>query len=237
MAQKDTNQQWHSESHKSHRAGWLRAAVLGANDGIVSTASLMLGVAAAHSSNKAILTAGIAGLMAGALSMAAGEYVSVSSQRDSERYDLALEEHELTHFPDEELDELTKIYISRGLEPKLAAKVAEQLHAKDALAAHARDELGIDHEDLANPMQASVSSAVSFALGALLPILASLVGHGNTSSVAIVIVSLIALTVSGAIGAHIGGGHKRFAALRVLLGGGLAMLVTAVIGHFVGVAV
>ncbi len=229
---------WHLENHKSQRAPWLRAAVLGANDGIVSTASLMLGVAAASSSKSAIMTAGIAGLMAGALSMAAGEYVSVSSQRDSERYDLSIERRELKNFPKEELQELTDIYIKRGLEPKLAGEVAKQLHAHDALAAHARDELGIDHESLSNPLQASVSSATSFAGGAILPIIAAMFfTHGSAASWAIVIVSLVALSVSGAIGAHIGGGGKKFAAARVLIGGGLAMLVTAVIGHFVGTAV
>jgi vacuolar iron transporter family protein len=225
------------EAHKSQRSPWLRAAVLGANDGIVSTSSLMLGVAAASASKSAIMTAGIAGLMAGALSMAAGEYVSVSSQRDSERYDLALETRELKEHPQEELQELTDIYIDRGLQPKLAAEVAKQLHAQDALAAHARDEIGIDHESLSNPVQASISSASSFALGAILPILGAVFFHGVAASWAIVIVSLVALTVSGAVGAHIGGGHKRFAALRVLLGGGLAMLVTTVIGHFIGGAV
>lgn len=222
------------EGHKSHRAAWLRAAVLGANDGIVSTASLMLGVAAASASKQAILTAGVAGLIAGAMSMAAGEYVSVSSQRDSERADLKLEASELADNPKEELHELQDIYVQRGLQPELALQVAQQLHEHDALAAHARDELGIDHDDLAKPLQAAVSSAVSFTVGAILPVLAAIIWTGAASSWAIVIVSLLALAVSGSIGAFIGGGHRIRAALRVLVGGGLAMLITALVGHLVG---
>lgn len=224
------------EGHKSHRAAWLRAAVLGADDGIVSTASLMLGVAAAHASQNTILTAGIAGLIAGALSMAAGEFVSVSSQRDSERADLRMEASELASFPKEELHELMDIYIRRGLAPELAQQVAQQLHTHDALAAHARDELGIDHTSLAKPSQAAVSSAISFACGAVLPLLAALPWHGTTGAWAIVVVSLAALGASGGIGAHIGGGARWRAALRVFVGGGLAMLITSIIGHFVGAA-
>ncbi|HTH72603.1 MAG TPA: VIT family protein [Candidatus Pristimantibacillus sp.] len=225
----------HEETHKSHRAAWLRAAVLGVNDGVVSTASLMVGVSAAAASKSAILTAGIAGLSAGALSMAAGEYVSVSSQRDSERADIAIEERSLAANPEGELAELAWIYEQRGLDPVLAKKVAAQLHKHDAVAAHARDELGIDHESLANPMQASVASASSFAFGAIVPILATiLLSGGKGSSTAIVIASLIALAISGAIGAAIGGGHRLLAAGRVLVGGGLAMAVTAFIGHLIG---
>lgn len=225
----------HEEPHKSHRAAWLRAAVLGVNDGVVSTASLMVGVSAAAASKSAILTAGIAGLSAGALSMAAGEYVSVSSQRDSERADIAIEERSLAANPEGELAELAWIYEQRGLEPQLAKKVATQLHKHNAVAAHARDELGIDHESLANPMQASVASASSFAFGAIVPILATILfSGGKGSSMAIVIASLIALAISGAIGAAIGGGHRLLAAGRVLVGGGLAMAVTAFIGHLIG---
>jgi len=225
----------HKETHKSHRAAWLRAAVLGVNDGVVSTASLMVGVSAAAASKSAILTAGIAGLSAGALSMAAGEYVSVSSQRDSERADIAIEERSLAANPEGELAELAWIYEQRGLDPVLAKKVATQLHKHDAVAAHARDELGIDHESLANPMQASVASASSFAFGAIVPILATILfSGGKGSSMAIVIASLIALAISGAIGAAIGGGHRLLAAGRVLVGGGLAMAVTAFIGHLIG---
>jgi vacuolar iron transporter family protein len=231
---REQNPEWHKENHKSHRAAWLRAAVLGADDGIVSTASLMLGVAAAHSSKQAVLTAGFAGLIAGALSMAAGEYVSVSSQRDSERADLDMEARELAAYGEQELQELTNIYIERGLDQKLARKVAEQLHARDALAAHARDELGIDHEDLAKPLQAAVSSALSFASGAILPVLPALFLTGAAASWAIALISLAALGTLGAIGASVGGGSKPRAALRVFAGGGLAMLITTIVGRLIG---
>ncbi len=225
------------EKHKSHRAGWLRAAVLGVNDGIVSTASLMIGVAAAHASIKNILTAGFAGLIAGAMSMAAGEYVSVSSQRDSERADLDIEEKELELFAKEELKELEGIYMKRGLTTKLAAQVAKQLHEHNALAAHARDELGIDHEDLPKPLQAVLSSAVAFALGGAIPLISAVIASGHRTSMTIVISALIALGISGAIGAYIGGGHKIRAAMRVFAGGGLAMLVTFLVGRLVGTTV
>lgn len=225
------------EGHKSHRAAWLRAAVLGMDDGVVSTASLMLGVAAAHSSAHTILAAGIAGLVAGALSMAAGEYVSVSSQRDSERADLRIEARELEMNPDEELHELQDIYIRRGLDVDLAAQVAAQLQAHDALAAHARDELGFDHEALARPWQAAMSSAVAFSFGAVMPVLAAMIWRGSADEWAIALTALIALAISGGIGAAIGGGNQLLAALRVLAGGGLAMLITALVGHLIGRAV
>lgn len=224
------------ELHKSHRAPWLRAAVLGANDGIVSTASLMVGVAAAASSKQAILLAGIAGLVAGALSMAAGEYVSVSSQKDSEKADLEIEKRELEHFEDEEIEELRDIYVQRGLKPALAAEVAKELHDHDALRAHARDELGIDEDNLANPWQAAWTSALSFSLGAALPILAAIGLTGGSVSFAIVTVSLAALAISGAIGAYVGGGSKTRAAVRVFIGGSAAMAITALIGKLVGTA-
>lgn len=227
----------HPEKHKSQNAAWLRAAVLGANDGIVSTSSLMLGVLAASQNNTAILTAGIAGLVAGALSMAAGEYVSVSSQRDSEIYDISLEKKSLHKDPDGELRELALIYEDRGLTPKLAMEVAKQLHANDPVLAHARDELGINHDDLANPTQAAVASASSFALGAFIPIIAAILVSNSNGGLAIVLASLVALFISGAIGAYIGGGNKIWAAFRVLLGGGAAMLITYLVGHLVGVAV
>jgi VIT1/CCC1 family predicted Fe2+/Mn2+ transporter len=209
--------------------------VLGANDGIVSTSSIMIGVSAAQSSHAAILTAGIAGLTAGALSMAAGEYVSVSSQKDSEHADIAIERRSLAANPDKELAELAHIYEHRGLTPKLAKEVAEQLHAHDAEAAHLRDELGIDRDDLANPVQAAVTSALSFAIGAAVPILAAIIFSNGASDWAIVISSLMALAISGAMGAYLGGGHRLRAASRVFIGGGLAMAITAVIGHFVGI--
>jgi VIT1/CCC1 family predicted Fe2+/Mn2+ transporter len=224
-----------NEQHKSHRAGWLRAAVLGVNDGIVSTASLMLGVLASTASDKAILTAGIAGLFAGALSMAVGEYVSVSSQRDSERADIDIEVRSLANNPEAELAELAEIYEKRGLEASLAKKVAQQLHDHDAVSAHARDELGIDHDDLANPLQAALASSVSFSLGALIPILAAVFTNGRTEGAwAIVVASMVMLAVSGAVGAFIGGGNRIIASARVFVGGGAAMAITALIGHLVG---
>jgi len=224
----------HAEKHRSHRAAWLRAAVLGVNDGIVSTSSLMLGVLAASQDDKAILTAGVAGLVAGALSMAAGEYVSVSSQRDSERADIAIEKKSLRENPDEELAELAWIYEQRGLDHKLAVSVAKQLHEHDAVAAHARDELGIDHESLAKPVQAAVASAVSFSIGGAIPIVAAILSTASAGGQAITISSLVALAVSGAIGAYVGGGHKAVAAARVFVGGGAAMAITYFIGHLIG---
>lgn len=226
----------HPEPHKSHRAGWLRAMVLGADDGLVSTSSLMLGVAAASASRQAIFTAGIAGLIAGAMSMAAGEYVSVSSQKDAERADLAIEARSLDTYAEEELEELKNIYIERGLDPKLALQVAVQLHEHDALGAHARDELGFDDASSAKPVQASLSSAASFAGGAVVPIIAAALFRGNLSHWAIVVVTLLALAITGVVGAVIGGGNRVRAALRVFIGGGLAMLVTAMLGHLIGSA-
>lgn len=233
MTQNEINPHPH-ETHKSHRAGWLRAAVLGVNDGIVSTSSLMLGIAAASASRSTIITAGIAGLSAGALSMAIGEYVSVSSQRDSERADIAIEERSLAANPEGELQELAQIYEQRGLTPDLASQVAKQLHDHNAVAAHARDELGIDHEDLANPVQAALASAIAFSIGALIPILATYFATASAAKPAIVISSLVALAISGATGAMVGGGHKIMAAARVFVGGGAAMAITAFIGHLIG---
>lgn len=230
----DGNGAPHPESHKSHRSGWLRAAVLGADDGLVSTSSLMLGVAAASASRSAIFTAGFAGLVAGAMSMAAGEYVSVSSQKDAEEADLKIEARALQDYADEELQELTNIYIDRGLDPKLAKQVAQQLHARDALAAHARDELGFDDDRRAKPTQAGLSSAASFAVGSVIPIIAAALFKGSASHWAIVIVTLIALAITGVVGAAIGGGNRFKAAARVFVGGGLAMLVTALLGKLIG---
>ncbi len=224
----------HDEEHKSHRSQWLRAAVLGVNDGVVSTASIMVGVATATATQATILTAGIAGLVAGALSMAAGEYVSVSSQRDSEEADIAIEEKSIAKNPEGEKAELTAIYVERGLTPSLAKKVAEQLHEHDAVGAHARDELGIDEDDLPSPWLAAIASAIAFTIGAVWPILASLLWH---NAWAIVISAMITLAASGAVGAFIGGGNRWWAAFRVLIGGGIAMLVTGIIGHFVGAVV
>lgn len=222
------------EIHRSHRAAWLRAAVLGVNDGIVSTSSIMLGVLAANASDATILTAGISSLVAGALSMAVGEYVSVSSQKDSEKEDIAIERRSIENNHDAELSELAAIYETRGLKPKLALEVATQLHEHDAVGAHVRDELGIDHENLANPVQAALASATAFSFGAIIPILAAVFSSSSESAKVIVIVSLFMLGVSGAIGAFIGGGHKLRAAARVFVGGGIAMALTAVVGHFAG---
>jgi len=222
------------EQHKSHRANWLRAGVLGVNDGVISVASLMLGVLAANASHSTILTAGIAGLIAGAMSMAVGEYVSVSSQKDSELADMAIERRSLEANPNEELNELAHIYVHRGLDPELAQQVAVQLHAHDAEAAHLRDELGIDRDNLVSPLQASVTSALSFSLGAIVPILAALMFPHHLGAFGIVTLSLVALAVSGAVGAFLGGGHRLKAAFRVFLGGAAAMAITALIGHLVG---
>lgn len=219
------------ERHRAHRAGWLRAAVLGADDGIVSTASLMLGVTAAHASRSAILTAGMAGLAAGAMAMAAGEFVSVASQRDTEHADLSRERQELASVPGEELDELTGLYVARGVDPALARSVAEQLTAADALGAHARDELGLAETTRARPGQAAAASAAAFALGAVLPLLALLVAPATGRGWVIVAVALVSLGVLGRLGAAAGGARWLRPTLRIVVGGALAMAVTAAVGY------
>jgi VIT1/CCC1 family predicted Fe2+/Mn2+ transporter len=223
-----------AETHLSHRSNWLRAAVLGANDGIVSTASLVLGVAASGASAAAILTAGIAGLVAGALSMAAGEYVSVSSQRDAEQADIRLEARELALDPSGELEELTAIYARRGLPPALADEVARALSQRGALAAHLRDELGLDEQRLARPLQAASASALSFSVGAALPLLAAALPPGSVRGATIVVVTLIGLAVLGDLGARLGGAPRVPATIRVVVWGALAMAITAAIGALVG---
>jgi vacuolar iron transporter family protein len=215
---------------------WLRAAVLGADDGIVSTASLMIGVAAAAASKEAVLIAGTAGLVAGAMSMAAGEYVSVSSQRDSEEADVRLEEKELKADPKGELRELAQIYRKRGLDADLAMKVAQQLSLRDRLGAHLRDELGLVEDSRAQPLQAALVSAASFASLATIPILTLLVAPVPMRIAAIATVSLASLAALGALGGYAGGAPMLKAALRVALGGGVAMATTALIGHLLGVA-
>ena len=227
----------HSEGHLSHRSNWLRAAVLGANDGIVSTSSLVLGVAASGASRNAIVTAGIAGLVAGALSMAAGEYVSVSSQRDSERADLRLEERELRDDPEGELRELTGIYERRGVPSDLARQVAVALTERDALGSHARDELGLERERRARPLQAAWASALAFSAGAVLPVVAVAVMPAVARIVACVAVTVLALAALGSVGARLGGADQLRATVRVVGWGALAMAVTAAIGAFVGAAV
>jgi VIT1/CCC1 family predicted Fe2+/Mn2+ transporter len=225
------------ERHRSGRIGWLRAAVLGADDAIVSTASLMIGVAASAAPKAAILIAGVAGLVAGSMSMAVGEYVSVSSQRDAEQADIGLETLELATEPEAEFQELSMIYVKRGLEPDLARRVAEQLSAHDRLGAHMRDELGIDQASLARPLQAAWISAASFATFAVVPIVALLIAPSAWRITMIAIFSLLSLAALGAFGGHLGGAPLGRAALRVTIGGALAMTVTAVIGRILGVSV
>jgi vacuolar iron transporter family protein len=226
----------HREGHRGGRTGWLRAAVLGADDGLVSTASLIIGVASASASKEATVVAGAAGLIAGALSMAAGEYVSVSSQRDAERADIRREKRELASDPAGELKELTKIYQKRGLDPDLAAKVAEQLSARDRLGAHMRDELGLDDTTRARPVQAAMVSAASFASLAFLPLITLLVAPASLRVPLVALLSLVGLAVLGALGGYLGGAAMGRASLRVALGGGFAMAVTALVGHFLRVA-
>jgi VIT1/CCC1 family predicted Fe2+/Mn2+ transporter len=223
------------ERHYSNRVGWLRAAVLGSNDAIVSTSSLMMGVAAAHASARSVLVAGIAGLTAGAMSMAVGELVSVFSQHDAEAADIAKESAEHAQSPEGELKELAGIYRERGLDAELAMKVAKQLSAHDGLAAHLRDELGIEPKRRARPVQAAAASAISFAIFALVPIFALLASPRAAALYTIPAASLVALAALGALGASLGGAPMPRAALRVTVGGGLAMALTALIGHFLGV--
>ena len=227
----------HHEAHRTGRTAWLRAAVLGADDAIVSTASLMIGVAASSASKEVILVAGVAGLVAGSMSMAVGEYVSVSSQRDSEKADIERETRELESHPQAELNELAMIYAERGIEKNLAMQVAQQLSARDRLGAHLRDELGVDRDFLARPMQAAWISAASFATFAVVPVAALLIAPDSSRIPAIAAVSLMSLAALGAFGGHLGGAPLGSAALRVTLGGGLAMAVTAAIGRLLGVSV
>ena len=227
---------WHREYHVTHRIGWLRAAVLGANDGVISTASLIVGVAAAHASHEAILTAGLAGLVGGAMSMAAGEYVSVSSQADMERAQTEVERKELENDSVGEHRELANIYAKRGLTPELAKQVAEQLMAHDALDAHLRDELGITPAQRAQPVQAAMASAASFAVGAGLPLAATLVAPASYISTCITAFSLMVLTALGTIAARAGGANAMTGSLRVLIWGAAAMALTAAVGALFGVA-
>jgi len=225
----------HIEDHRTHRIGWLRAAVLGANDGIVSTASLVLGVAAAGASSDNILIAGVAGLVAGAMSMAAGEYVSVSSQADTERADLDRERKELNDDPHNEHAEMTAIYIKRGLEARLASEVATQLMAHDALGAHARDELGISEQLTAQPVQAALASAGTFAIGAVMPLLVVLLLPAYAILWAVSGSSLFFLALLGSVSAYTGGASVLTAAVRVTFWGALAMVLTAGVGSMFGV--
>jgi VIT1/CCC1 family predicted Fe2+/Mn2+ transporter len=226
----------HTERHKNHRIGWLRAAVLGANDGIVSTASLVLGVAAAGATAQTILVTGVAGLVAGAMSMAAGEYVSVSSQSDTEQADIAKERLELATQPEHEHAELAAIYVARGLDVATAKAVSTQLMAHDALGAHSRDELGISDTTAAKPVQAAMASALTFAVGAALPLLVVLIASKGMLNVAVAASSLVFLTALGSLAARAGGSSVVTAAFRVTFWGALAMALTYGVGALFGVA-
>jgi VIT1/CCC1 family predicted Fe2+/Mn2+ transporter len=226
----------HTEKHKTHRIGWLRAAVLGANDGIVSTASLVLGVAAAGASSQSIVIAGVAGLVAGAMSMAAGEYVSVSSQADTERADLDRERKELAAHPKQEHTEMAAIYVGRGLDAGLASNVATQLMAHDALGAHGREELGISDTSTARPVQAALASAVTFSVGAVLPLLIVLLVPVSALMWTVSGSSLLFLALLGSLAARAGGASVMTAAARVTFGGALAMALTAGVGALFGIA-
>lgn len=227
----------HTEGHTAGRVGWLRAAVLGANDGVISTASLIVGVAAATPERSPMLIAGIAGLVAGAMSMAAGEYVSVSSQADSESADLARERRELETQPEFELNELADIYVSRGVEKSLALQVAQQLMAKDSLGVHAREELGISELTAARPIQAAITSAITFAAGAALPLLVTVVAPLGSIIWIVSGLTIVFLAILGALGAWAGGANLMVAAGRVMFWGAVAMGATALIGKLVGHAV
>lgn len=225
----------HSEVHMVHRIGWLRAAVLGANDGLVSTSSLVVGVAAAGSGQTEVLIAALAGLVAGAMSMAAGEYVSVSSQTDAEKADVARETRELAETPEAELEELTQIYVGRGLDRELAEKVAVQLTERDALGTHARDELGISETVTAHPVQAAIVSALTFAVGAVIPLIVALLAPPTQITLVVAVSTIVGLAVLGALGASAGGAGIVRGALRVTLWGALAMAATAAVGMLFGV--
>ncbi len=227
----------HPELHRTQRAGWLRAAVLGANDGIVSVAGLVVGVAASGASHAAILTAGMAGLVAGAMSMAAGEYVSVQSQADTEHADLETEKQELVEQPHLELQELASIYVQRGLSPALAQQVAEELTAHDGLGAHARDELGITDTLRARPVQAALASALAFSIGAAVPVVAALLGPEKHVTAVVIGATLGGLALSGAMAAYAGGASIWRGTARVLFWGALAMLVTHTVGRLFNVTV
>jgi VIT1/CCC1 family predicted Fe2+/Mn2+ transporter len=226
----------HGETHLSSRAGWLRASVLGADDGIVSTASLVLGVAAADGTRSAVLAAGVAGLVAGALSMAAGEYVSVASQRDVEEADVERERSELARQPEAELEELVRIYTGRGLTEETARRAARELTERDALTTHVRDELGLVPHLLARPWQAAGASAAAFSLGAIIPIVVLLIAPAAARTALVVVTALAALALLGTLGAAAGGAARRPAAARVLVGGAVAMAATWAIGSLVGAA-
>ncbi|MBV1701981.1 MAG: VIT family protein [Hyphomicrobiales bacterium] len=224
----------HRESHLIQRIGWLRAAVLGANDGIISTASLVVGVSAASTNVSEVLIAGVAGLVAGAMSMAAGEYVSVSSQADTENADLARETRELASQPEAELEELAQIYVTRGVQLEVARQVAGQMMAKDAIAAHSRDELGLSDHVVARPIQAAMTSALTFTVGAAVPLAIALLSPKTSLAIIVSVGSLLCLAVLGAVGARIGGAKILIPTIRVTFWGAFAMAATAAIGALIG---
>lgn len=227
----------HTENHRAHRIGWLRAAVLGANDGVVSVSSLVVGVAASGTTQSNVLLTGVAGLVAGALSMAAGEYISVQSQADTENADLAKERRELAEEPESELEELTSIYVARGLDRELARQIAEQLTARDALTTHAREELGITETLMARPIQASMASAAAFSVGAIIPILAAYFAPPNVVGTVTGVATIVTLTALGSLAAYAGGAPIWRGAVRVTFWGALAMAITAAVGRLFGAAV
>ena len=227
----------HDELHRNERTAWLRASVLGANDGIVSTASLLIGVAASDATRSTILLTGIAAVTAGALAMAAGEYVSVSSQSDLEKADIAKETKELLDDPDHEEAELAAIYRSRGLSRELAKQVAAEMHAHDALQAHIRDELGFSETTQAQPIQAAMVSAIGFTVGGTVPLIVAALASSSTRIALVALTALVLLAISGALAGRAGGASPKRAAVRVLIGGGLAMAVTAIIGRLFGAVV
>ena len=227
----------HTENHRAHRIGWLRAAVLGANDGVVSVSSLVVGVAASGTTQSNVLITGVAGLVAGALSMSAGEYISVQSQADTENADLAKERRELAEEPESELEELTSIYVARGLDKELARQVAEQLTARDALTTHAREELGITETLMARPIQASMASAAAFSVGAIIPILAAYFAPPNVVGTVTGVATIVTLTALGSLAAYAGGAPIWRGAVRVTFWGALAMAITAAVGRLFGAAV
>lgn len=231
------NQSWHEEKHFSNRNNWLRASVLGANDGLISTASLLMGLAAAEPNHQTLLITGIAALVSGAVSMAAGEYVSVSSQRDTEAADLRKELDSLTRYPEIELAELTDIYRQRGLNQTLAQQVAEALTKHNALEAHAREEIGITEVSKANPLQAAMASAFSFACGAFLPVLLSLLSSTVWLMSTLAVTTVIGLGILGCISAHLGGAPKRPAVIRIIILGALALAFTSMIGRIIGITI
>ncbi|WP_111892095.1 VIT family protein [Acinetobacter sp. MB5] len=232
-----TRHSYHHEKHYTERSGWLRAAVLGANDGIISVTSLVIGVAASGATTQTVLVSCVAGLISGAVSMAAGEYISVKSQQDIENADLKMEALELDRHPEQELKELTKIYMQRGLESALAAEVAKQLTAHDALQAHARDEIGIVEQTLAQPLQAAFSSAFSFSVGALCPLVAILLFPAHWIQIGVGTVGVLSLGILGAVASYVGGSHVLKGALRVMVWGILAMLFSFWIGSLFDVEV